>query len=77
MSDNKIIYTPINNLVVDVTVQGSFYLVNGEPDLCHPVHLVENTKGLDLRGEERKIIGMKASDKGAASVYRQGMAFIQ
>jgi hypothetical protein len=37
----------------------------------------DNAKGLDLRGEERRLLGIKASVEGAASVYRQGMAYLQ
>ena len=45
--------------------------------MTQPVHLTEWAKGLDLRGEERNLIAMKASMEGAKSVYREGMAFLQ
>ena len=76
-SNGRVEYTAIKDLEVKVSVAGSFYLKNGSPDLRNPVHLIENCKGLDLRGEERRLLGMKASMEGATSVYREGMAYAQ
>ena len=76
-ADGRVEYTAIKDLEIRVSVAGSFYLKNGNPDLKNPVHLIENCKGLDLRGEERRLLGMKASMEGATSVYREGMAYAQ
>ena len=46
-------------------------------DITKPLHLKQNAKGLDLRGEERQLVGMKASMEGAAPVYREQMAYLQ
>ena len=73
----KTSWLPFCNLNVDVSVEGRFESRNGKPDLRHPFHLPEKCKGLDLRGEERRLIAMKASSEGASSVYREGMAYIQ
>ena len=70
-------YQVIKGLSVVVSVTGTFHRKDGKPDLTQPVHLTERAKGLDLRGEERNLIAMKASMEGAKSVYREGMAFLQ
>ena len=63
---------------VSVLADGRFYIVDGcKPDITKPFHLKQNAKGLDLRGEERLLVGMKASMEGAASVYREQMAYLQ
>ena len=64
-------------MIVSVKVEGRFYLTDCEPDIKKPVHLRENARGLHLRGEERRLIGIKASNEGASSVYREGMAYLQ
>ena len=68
---------PIKDLHVTVTVDGSFYLKDGQPDITQPVHPSTAATGLDLRGEERHLLAMKASMEGAKSVYLEGMAFAQ
>ena len=76
-ADGKILYSVVNDLCVDVTVEGIFHLKDGQPDIKQPIHSISKAKGLDLRGEERRLIGMKASMEGPMSVYREGMAFAQ
>ena len=73
----KITYTAVEDLQVDVIVQGHFHLNDGKADISNPVHLPSNVRGLDLRGEERRLLAIKASEEGASSVYREGMAFMQ
>ena len=71
-------YEPVKDMNVSVFAEGRFYLVDGcKPDITKPLHLKQNAKGLDLRGEERQLVGMKASMEGAAPVYREQMAFLQ
>ena len=75
--DGKINYTAVEDLCVNVTVEGHFYIEDGKADISKPVHLSSNVKGLDLRGEERRLLAIKASVEGASSVYREGMAYMQ
>ena len=77
MPDGSIQYDAVRDMMVSVKVEGRFYVTDCEADVKKPVHLRENAKGLDLRGEERRLIGIKASNEGAASVYREGMAYLQ
>ena len=77
MPDGSIQYDAVRDMMVSVKVEGRFYVTDCEADIKKPVHLRENAKGLDLRGEERRLIGIKASNEGAASVYREGMAYLQ
>ena len=65
------------DMIVCVSVQGRFHVTDSKPNIKKPVHSKENTKGLDLRGEERRLLGIKASLEGAAPVYREGMAYLQ
>ena len=73
----KINYSAVEDLHVNVTVEGHFYIEDGKANISKPVHLPSNVKGLDLRGEERRLLAMKASVEGASSVYREGMAYMQ
>ena len=77
MPDGSIQYEAIKDMIIYVAVQGTFYVKDSKPDIKKPVHSQENAKGLDLRGEERRLLGTKASLEGAASVYREGMAYQQ
>ena len=71
-------YKPVKDMYVSVFAEGRFYLVDDcKPDITKPLHLKQNAKGLDLRGEERQLVGMKASMEGAAPVYREQMAYLQ
>jgi hypothetical protein len=71
-------YEPVKDMNVSVFAEGRFYLVDDcKPDITKPLHLKQNAKGLDLRGEERQLVGMKASMEGAAPVYREQMAYLQ
>ena len=77
LPDGSMRYETISDMVVLVKVEGRFYVSDGKPDIKRPYHEKEKAKGLDLRGEERRLLGMKASLEGAASVYREGMAYLQ
>ena len=77
LPDGSIRYETISDMVVLVKVEGRFYVSDGKPDIKRPYHEKDKAKGLDLRGEERRLLGMKASLEGAASVYREGMAYLQ
>ena len=77
MPDGSIQYDAVRDMIVFVKVEGRFYVTDCKPDIKKPLHMRENAKGLDLRGEERRLLGIKASVEGAASVYRQGMAYLQ
>ena len=77
LPDGAIRYEAISDMVVKVKVDGKFHITEGKPDVKKPYHEKENAKGLDLRGEERRLLGLKASLEGAASVYREGMAYLQ
>lgn len=71
-------YKAVKDMNVSVFADGRFHIVDGcRPDITKPLHLKQNAKGLDLRGEERLLVGMKASMEGAAPVYREQMAYIQ
>ena len=75
--DGSIQYKAVSDMMVYVWVKGRFHITDGNPDIKRPFHLKECAKGLDLRGEERRLLGMKASLEGASSVYREGMAYLQ
>ena len=75
--DGSIKYEAVRDMMVYVWVKGLFYCTDGKPDIKKPFHLKECAKGLDLRGEERRLLGIKASLEGASSVYREGMAYLQ
>ena len=78
--DGSMKYVAISDMFIFVTVQGEFHQKEGqrgEPDIKRPVHRREQAKGLDLRGEERQLLGTKASLEGAYSVYKEGMAYRQ
>ena len=77
MPDGSIQYDAVRDMIVFVKVEGRFYVTDCKPDIKKPLHMRDNAKGLDLRGEERRLLGIKASVEGAASVYRQGMAYLQ
>ena len=77
MPDGYIHYEAIMDMIVCVSVQGRFHVTDSKPNIKKPVHSKENAKGLDLRGEERRLLGIKASLEGAAPVYREGMAYLQ
>ena len=77
LPDGAIRYEAISDMVVKVKVDGKFHVTEGKPDVKKPYHEKENAKGLDLRGEERRLLGLKASLEEAASVYREGMAYLQ
>ena len=70
-------YSVERDMVVQVSVEGTFHLQDGKPEIALPAHSILKAKGLDLRGEERELIAKKASLEGAKSVYREGMAFMQ
>ena len=77
-SAGSIQYEPVKDMNVSVLAEGTFYVVDDcKPDITKPVHKKENAKGLDLRGEERELVGIKASIEGAAPVYREQMAYLQ
>ena len=61
---------------VDVSVTGRFFTKDGELDITHPVHDKSNAAGLQLRGEERRLLADMATQKGSHSTYQEQMAFI-
>ena len=75
--NNKVEYSVERDMEVQVSVEGTFHLQDGKPEITLPAHSILMAKGLDLRGEERELIAKKASLEGAKSVYREGMAFMQ
>ena len=77
--DGTIKYQSEENMIVFVTVEGRFHLKHDSstPDITKPVHDRTNSKGLQLRGDERRLLAMKGSLEGASSVYYEGMAYIQ
>ena len=77
LSNGSIEYEAVEDMIVSVSVEGMFHVVDSNPDITKPVHSRNKGKGLDLRGEERRLLGLKASVEGAASVYREGMAYLQ
>ena len=77
LSDGSMEYETVMDMIVVASVDGKFHVVDDIPDITKPVHSIENAKGLDLRGEERRLLGIKASMEGAAPVYREGMAYLQ
>ena len=77
LPDGSIQYDAVKDMMVSVKVEGRFYVTDCKPDIKKPVHMRENAKGLDLRGEERRLLGIKASNEGASSVYKEGMAYLQ
>ena len=77
LSNGSIEYEAVEDMIVSVSVEGMFHVVDSNPDITRPVHSRNKGKGLDLRGEERRLLGLKASAEGAASVYREGMAYLQ
>ena len=77
LSNGTIEYKAVEDMIVTVSVEGIFHVVDSKPDITKPVHEKNKGKGLDLRGEERRLLGLKASAEGAASVYREGMAYLQ
>ena len=80
LNDGTIKYDPVADIIVRVKAHGKFHPIEGlkdEPNIKKPFHQKENAKGLQLRGEERRLIGLKAAQEGAFSVYKQGMAYQQ
>ena len=75
--DGSISYEYARDMIVFVTVEGKFHVTNFAPNITKPFHPKEQAKGLHLRGEERRLLSMKASLEGAAPVYREGMAYLQ
>ena len=78
--DGSVKYVAVSDMFIFVTVQGKFHSKEGrrgDPNIKKPVHRREQSKGLDLRGEERRLLGTKASLEGAFSVYKEGMAYRQ
>ena len=75
--DGSIRYEASKDMVVNVTAKGKFKMKDLKPDITQPYHEKEMASGLCLKGEERRLIGMKASKEGASSTYREQMAYLQ
>ena len=75
--DDRVRYRAINDMLVDVTVTGKFYEVNGKPDISQPVHEREKAAGYHLKGEERQLLADYATNKGVASAYSDQFAFMK
>ena len=69
-------YETLMDMVVDVEVDGSFFVEDGEePCIKNPVHMKEKARGIFLKGRERELLGDLAAQQGLGATYRQQMAF--
>ena len=75
--EDRVRYRAINDMLVEVTVTGKFYEVNGKPDISQPVHEREKAAGYHLKGEERQLLADYATNKGVASAYSDQFAFMK
>ena len=74
--DGRVQYRPIKDMIVDVSVSGTFHETNGVPDIKRPVHEKDDAAGYHLKGEERQLMADYATNKGVASAYTDQFAFM-
>ena len=76
LEDGNIKYKAVEDMVIDVKVEGDFFVEDGSPCLNQPAHLKSKARGLHLKGHERGLLGDLAVQQGVQSAYKQQMAFI-
>ena len=70
--NNVVQYTAVKDMEVEVTVTGEFHVdQNGHPDITNPVHDVQNSKGLHLKGKERQKMAKRAAEIGVKEAYME------
>ena len=73
--DGSISCQIIKPMLVDVRVTGKFFKKDGKLDITNPVHDKSKATGLQLRGEERKLLADMATQRGSYFTYQEQMAF--
>ena len=76
LEDGTIKYKAVEDMIIDVKVEGDFLVENGSPCLNQPAHLKSKARGLHLKGQERVLLGDLAVQQGVQSAYKQQMAFL-
>ena len=75
LEDGRVQYNPARNMIVDVTVQGRFFSTDDKPDISKPLHYKKKARGKFLKGRERELIGIRATQIGPVPTYLEQYAF--
>ena len=56
-------------MIVEISVRGTFFLTNDEPDIRKPVHAKDRARGSSCKGKERELLGRRAVQIGPLDTY--------
>ena len=65
----------VDDMRVDVNIEGTFYCTNNMADHTKPVHRKKQASSLHLKGDERKKLAQLASSTSPQQVFLDQMAY--